>query len=57
MRSGLSPPKGYEFEKSRFVLVAEKDFRAANPKATQTIEIEDFVPLEEIDPLLFERPY
>lgn len=49
--------KGYEYEKNQFVIVTDEDFKAANPKATQTIDIEDFVDIKEIDPLLFERPY
>ncbi len=49
--------KGYEFKPGKFVAITDTDFRAANPKATQTIDIEDFVKVEEIDPLLFERPY
>lgn len=49
--------KGYEYEKNNFVLLTDKDFKAANPRATQTIDIEDFVKLEDIDPMFFERPY
>ncbi len=49
--------KGYEYEKNQFVVVSDQDFKAANPKATQTIDIQDFVRLEEIDPLFFDRPY
>lgn len=49
--------KGYEYEKNQFVVVTDEDFKAANPKATQTIDIQDFVDLKEIDPLLFEKPY
>jgi DNA end-binding protein Ku len=49
--------KGYEYKKGQFVVLTDKDFEAANPKATQTLDIEDFVSLEEIDPLLFDKPY
>jgi DNA end-binding protein Ku len=49
--------KGYEYEPDQFVLLTPKDFEKANPKASESIDIEDFVELEEIDPLLFERPY
>lgn len=49
--------KGFEYEKGQFVLVTDDDIKAANPKATQTIDIQDFVKLEDIDPLLFEKPY
>lgn len=49
--------KGYEYEKGEYVLMAESDFKKANVKATNTVEIEDFVELDEIDPMLFETPY
>lgn len=49
--------KGYEFEPNQYVVMSSGDFKAANPKATQTIDIEDFVLLEEIDTMLFDRPY
>ena len=49
--------KGYEYEKGQYVVLNEKDFKAANVKATQTIDIENFVLLEEIDLMIFDRPY
>ncbi|QDK37705.1 Ku protein [Bdellovibrio sp. NC01] len=49
--------KGFEYEKGRYVLVDENDFKKANVKATQTIDIEDFVLLSDVDPLLFQKPY
>lgn len=49
--------KGYEYEKGKFVLIDDKDFKAANVKATQTLDIEDFVLLDEIDTMLFDKPY
>lgn len=49
--------KGYQYEKGRYVLITEADLKKANVKATQTIDIEDFVLLDEVDPLLFDRPY
>ena len=49
--------KGYEYEPDEFVIINKADFTAANPKATQTIDIEDFVMAEEIDTMLFDRPY
>lgn len=49
--------KGYEYKKGKYVVITDEDFAAANPKATQTLDIEDFVSLEEIDPLLFDKPY
>lgn len=49
--------KGYEYEKNKFVIVEKKDFEKANPRATQTIDIEDFVNLGDVDILMFEKPY
>lgn len=49
--------KGFKHDNGEYVLMTDEDFKAANPKATQTVDIEDFVLLEEIDPLFFEKPY
>lgn len=49
--------KGYEYEKDQYVLIDKEDFEKANPKATSTIDIEDFVEEEQMDPMLFYRPY
>lgn len=49
--------KGYEYEKGQFVIVTDEDIKSANPKATQSIDIQDFVDLEDIDTMFFEKPY
>jgi len=49
--------KGYEYEKDSYVIVTDDDFRAANVKATETVDIIDFVRAEEIDPRYFDTPY
>ncbi|HXH29283.1 MAG TPA: Ku protein [Bacteriovoracaceae bacterium] len=49
--------KGYEYDKAQYVVMTKDDFKAANPKATQTIDIEDFVSFDDIDLLFFEKPY
>jgi len=49
--------KGYEWEKGNYVVLQDDDFKAANPKATQTVEILAFVNRESIPPLFFEKPY
>jgi DNA end-binding protein Ku len=49
--------KGYEFEPEQYVILEDEDFIKANPKATKTIDIEDFVSLEDLDIMLFDRPY
>jgi DNA end-binding protein Ku len=49
--------KGYEFEKGRYVVLSDDDFKAANPKATQSVEILAFVDAASVPPQFFERPY
>jgi DNA end-binding protein Ku len=49
--------KGYEFEKDRYVVIDEADLKAANVKATQTIDIISFVDGKEIDVAFFDTPY
>lgn len=49
--------KGYEYEKGKFVVIGEEDFRRVDIEATQTVDIVEFVKLDEIDPLLFSKPY
>lgn len=49
--------KGYKHESGQYVIMTKEDFKAANPKATQTIDIQDFVSFEDIDLMFFEKPY
>lgn len=49
--------KGFEYEKGRFVVLEDKDFERADIKATQTVEIFEFVALKDIDPMFFDTPY
>lgn len=49
--------KGYEYEKGKFVVLGEKDFQRVDLEATQTVDIQDFVDIEEIDPMYFYKPY
>jgi DNA end-binding protein Ku len=49
--------KGYEYEKGKFIVIREEDFRRADIEATQSVEIMEFVALDEIDPMFFDRPY
>jgi len=49
--------KGYEYEKGEYVVVTDEDFRQANVKATQTVEILAFVEAAEIAPSYFDTPY
>lgn len=49
--------KGYEYEKERYVVLTDEDFKRANVEATQTVDIVAFVDAEEIAPTYFETPY
>jgi DNA end-binding protein Ku len=49
--------RGYEFESGKYVVLSDADLKGAAPEATQTIDIVDFVDLEEISPLYFDKPY
>ena len=49
--------KGYEYEKERYVVLTDEDFRRANVEATQTVDIQNFVDAEDIAPTYFETPY
>lgn len=49
--------KGYLHESGQYVIMTKEDFKAANPKATQTIDIQDFVSFDDIDLMFFEKPY
>lgn len=49
--------KGYEYEKGKFVVLKDEDFKRVDIEATQTIDIVDFVELAEINPVHFFRPY
>jgi DNA end-binding protein Ku len=49
--------KGYEIAKGQYVIIEPEELEAIRPKSTHTIEIEEFVPLAEIDPVYFEHPY
>ena len=49
--------KGYEISPDNYVVIEPQELDALDPKATRSIEIEDFVDLDQIDPLYFERPY
>ena len=44
-------------EKGKFVVLKDEDFQRVDLEATQTVDIKDFVDLEEIDPMFFYKPY
>ncbi|MDQ3978438.1 MAG: Ku protein [Actinomycetota bacterium] len=49
--------KGYELRPDTYVTITPEELETLEPKATKTIDIEDFVDLDQIDPIFFERPY
>jgi DNA end-binding protein Ku len=49
--------KGYEYEPDNYVVLEPEDLKKANVKATQTLDIQDFVSADQIDPAFFETPY
>jgi DNA end-binding protein Ku len=49
--------RGFESSEGSYVLVTEEDIKAADPKATQTIEILQSVNKDDIDPAYFDKPY
>ena len=49
--------KAYEVREDELVVLTEEDFDAAKSEGVKTIEISDFVPYDEIDPIYFERTY
>jgi DNA end-binding protein Ku len=49
--------KGYEFSKGQYVLFSEEELKTLEEKATQTIEITEFIPSEKIDPIYFQKAF
>src|SRR5947209_4267168 len=49
--------KGYEITPDRYVVIEPDELKALDPKKTRTIDIEDFVELDDIDPIFYDHPY
>ncbi|MBV9818292.1 MAG: Ku protein [Solirubrobacterales bacterium] len=49
--------KGYELSPDRYVLIEPEELEALDPKATKTIDIEEFVDLADIDPIYYDHSY
>src|SRR2546421_5693008 len=49
--------KGYEISPGQYVVVTNEELDALDPEATHTVDIEDFVALDDIDPLYFDSSY
>jgi len=49
--------KGYEIAPESYVIIEPEELAGLDPKATQSIDIEEFVDLDQIDPIYYEHPY
>src|SRR5258705_2845479 len=49
--------KGYEYEKGKYIVLRDEDFKRVDVEATQTVDILRFVKLEEVNPVFFHKPY
>src|ERR671911_1679053 len=49
--------KGYEYEKDRYVILTDDDFEAIPVESSRAIDIQQFVELEEIDPMMYKKSY
>ena len=49
--------KGYEFAKGQYVLFSDEELKALSPEPTNAIDIGEFVPLDQVDPIYFEKSY
>jgi DNA end-binding protein Ku len=49
--------KGFELTKERYVIITPDELETLDPEKSRTIDIEDFVDLEEIDPIYYDHPY
>src|SRR6476469_2503692 len=49
--------RGYEISKGRYVMIEPDELDVLKPKGSHAIEIEEFVDLDDIDPIYFEQPY
>src|SRR5215211_8628265 len=49
--------KGFELTKDRYVVITPDELDALDPEKTRTVDIEDFVDLDDIDPVYYDHPY
>ncbi len=49
--------KGYEYQKDKFVIFSEEELKSVAAASRQAIEITEFVPLSQVDPVYFEKAY
>ncbi|MBI1814696.1 MAG: Ku protein [Deltaproteobacteria bacterium] len=49
--------KGYEYAKDQYAILTDEELKALDEQSDQSIEIEEFVPISEVDPIYFEKAY
>lgn len=49
--------KGYEYEKGSFVTITDEELKSVTVKSSKYIQIIDFIKLEEVDPIFFDKAY
>jgi DNA end-binding protein Ku len=49
--------KGYEYAKDQYVLFTPEELKEFEEQSTQTIEVTEFVPIDKVDPVYYDRPY
>ncbi len=57
----LVPPdeiiRGYEIGPGKFILITDEELESVSPERSRTIEIVEFIDLQEVDPIYFDHPY
>jgi DNA end-binding protein Ku len=49
--------KGYEFAKDQYVMFTPEELKALEERSTQSVDISEFVPLAQVDPVFYDKPY
>src|SRR5437762_14201453 len=49
--------KGFEYEKGRYIILSDEDFGKVRIESTHSIDITDFVDIDQVDPKFFYKPY
>jgi len=49
--------KGFEYRKGEYVVMTDEDFERASPRRSRAVEVVEFVQVDEIDSVYFEKPY
>ena len=49
--------RGYEISADKYILITDEELESLSPERSRTIEIIDFIPLDDIDPIYYDHPY